>query len=512
MTFGVEEILYQLEHHSVTQMAGAVKTFPLRELLKQRQVLHNALPSDSNGNAQHTEEIQQAYTKLQTIIAKRIEAAQKIITKYATTSPEVIALKNSVFSLVPSRDVLEDVKVAYASSTPEFTALTAASANILEAVNIEIQQHFYEVSPETIAIHYSRKMLESYRKLLKNLLTHIDVASDIFKVYSTIIRNVIEGTKIYDASISVARTFCDRIFASDPPNFERVFGQYTLEELEAYVTSIQETVQILDRDITGRPSILEFADQCRQILVALTHHFANRKIQIRKSARVLQLSHYISSVSVETMAENATINLMACEQLFEETRVFLINQEKHLDASLNLQSIEEAQQKVQAGLRYRQHAVGQLFHDIATLGPEELILIPEKQLTDSNLLFQELQHLLQAYFQRIPPSSQSDEMLALSETLQETIAQLRDAITTTQQFPPSKAEDYESWESDRDLPNLSKFHDEQFVSLIRKALTTGQIPSDTDSSSSEDFSSIIPVNRLRDYIQAFVVLTNSERF
>ena len=50
----------------------------------------------------------------------------EIIAKFSKTSPEVIALNTSVFSLVPSRDVLEDVRTTYGRSEKLLSELTQA--------------------------------------------------------------------------------------------------------------------------------------------------------------------------------------------------------------------------------------------------------------------------------------------------------------------------------------------------------------------------------------------------
>ncbi len=291
MSMVLEEIIRRLDHDSSSQMAGAVKTFPVRELLKSGHLIQDILGHRKKNPFDDQHDLQHVCDKIQEIIAKRMEAAQKLIAKFSGLSPEIIALNNSIFSLVPSRDVLEDVKIVYNRSEKISDELTIASANILEAVNIEIQQRFYEASPGTIALNYSEEVLDGYRKLLKNLLSHIEVDSDIFKIYSTIIRKIIEGSRVHESTISVARSFCWHIFQTDPPDFERVFIRYTKDELDLNSRAIHATLQILEQDISRRPSILEFANQCKQILDALPQHFTSHKMQMLKTIRVLQLSH-----------------------------------------------------------------------------------------------------------------------------------------------------------------------------------------------------------------------------
>ncbi|GAK56916.1 hypothetical protein U27_03880 [Candidatus Vecturithrix granuli] len=499
------EMIAQLQRFSSTKMTGAVKTFPLRELLKQSNQIQEEL-SRPNRNlpGEERQQLEQAYTKLQEVISRRIEAAQKLIDKFAKTTPEVIALNTSVFSLMPSRDVLEDVKTAYSSSKTLLKKLQKASANVLEAVNIEIQQRFYDMSPEAIAVAYTGKNLESYRKLLKNLLTHIEVDSEIFKVYSKIIRNVIEGIHIYETHISLARKLSQQIFQEALPDFEQVFHSYTLDELASHEQAIKATLNILEQDITGRPSIVEFATQCRAMLQALPQHFISRKIAMRKTSRVLQLSHYFSFLTTETVSENATTSLMLCESLFEETREFLRYQQKLMDVSLNLKSLEEAQKKVEEGLRYRQFAIGHLFQEILRMTPQDLSFVSEKWLGDSNLLLQEVHHLVEDYLRRIPQESIDIHIVELSALLRESIKKLHEAIGVTR-FVPNK-ETYQAVELDRSLPNLSKFYDKELVMLLRKALATGNTTGFDEHEEPEilENSFVVPLDKLEEYIKSFI--------
>ncbi len=499
------KMIEQLGRSSPAKMTGAVKTFPLRELLKQSNQIQEELARPHHDlSDEERQQLEQAYTKVQEVISRRIDVAQKLIDKFAGTTPEVIALNNSVFSLIPSRDVLEDVKVAYSSSKTLLQTLQKASSNVLEAVNIEIQQHFYDVSPETIAVTYTGKHLESYRKLLKNLLTHIEVDSDIFRVYSKIIRNVIEGIHLYETHISHARNLCQQIFQETPLNFEHVFHAYSLDELANYEQAVKTTLDILEQDITGRPSIIEFATQCRAILEALPQHLISRKIAMRKTSRVLQLSHYFSFLTTESVSENATTSLMLCQALFEETREFLQYQQKLMEVSLNQKSLEDAQKKVEEGLRYRQFAIGQLFQEIMRVTPQDLSFVSEKWLGDSNLLLQEIHQLVEDYLRRTPPASADTHIIQLSALLQESIKKLHEAIGFTHSAPSK--ETYQPVELDRSLPNLSKFYDKELVMLLRKALATGNTARFDEHEESEvlENSFVVPLEKLYTYIKGFI--------
>ncbi len=129
------KMIEQLGRSSPAKMTGAVKTFPLRELLKQSNQIQEELARPHHDlSDEERQQLEQAYTKVQEVISRRIDVAQKLIDKFAGTTLEVIALNNSVFSLIPSRDVLEDVKVAYSSSKTLLQTLQKASSNVLEAV------------------------------------------------------------------------------------------------------------------------------------------------------------------------------------------------------------------------------------------------------------------------------------------------------------------------------------------------------------------------------------------
>lgn len=506
MSKEINAIIRHLQQYSPSKMAGAVKTFPLRDLLKNSQILQEALQNPPEEDSGETLTLETAYNKLQRVIAKRMEAAQTLIAKFSTASPEVIALNNSVFALVPSRDLLEDVKTAYVNSGQLFKTLTLASQNILEAVNIEIQQRFYDSSPEMIAVNHSGSELDAYRKLLKNLLTSMEVDTDLFKVYSKIIRNVIDGSRIYDADIAQARSLCERVFNTVPPDFDGVFNQYNIADLEAHQILLQTTLMILRKDITGRPSIVEFSTHCQQMLHALTKHFAYRKTQMRKTTRVLQLSHYMSFLSIEQVAENSAISLMLCQSLFEETRRFLQTQQTHLDVSLNIKSLEEAEQKVFEGLRYRQYAMSQLFQEISLLSLEELAVVPEKRLGDNTLLLQEIQHLVNEYLRRVADNPEPN-IIRFSQTLRDNIAKLHEAITQSKKSTPipQKAP---TWELGEHLPNLSKFYDKEMFELIRKALKTGNSPVTSeerlDLPGGLERVFTIPFSQLQEYITSFL--------
>lgn len=508
MNIELEDLIHKLEQDSSTQIVGAVKSLPLVELLKNGRLIQDILENKKNNIPYEKSELARIHNKLQDVITKRLEVAQKLIAKFSETSPEIIALNTSIFSLVPSRDVLEDVKAAHGLSEQQLRQLTKASSNILEAVNIEIQQRFYDLSPETIAVHYSGDTLESYRKLLKSLLPHIEAGSDIFKVYSTIIRNIIKGSWIYESKVSIARSLCQEIFQTHPPDFGGVFSQYSLEELETSANAIRETLKILEQDITGRPSIHEFAKQCRQTLETLSRYFLVHKMHMRKSTRILQLSHHInSSLSIENVSENAITTLMICLELFEETYQFLLKQQEHLDVVLNLESLEEAQQKVQEALRYRQFSIVQLLQDISILTPDDLVLISGKYLDNSNLLLREMQHLVEEYLHQIlsPPQQ---PLLDLEKLLQDNIEKLHKAMSIR---PSSPNNGSQSFEVNSSLPSLSRFYDKELIRLIHKALNIKTSPADNGESADLETSYPIPVDHLRDFIESFVQVINVQK-
>lgn len=507
MSTGSEDIIRQLQQYSPTKMAGAVRTFPFRELLKNRQFIRDTLRKHQETSSSQREELQKAYDKLELVAAKRVKAARQIIAKFLYLSPEIIALNHSVFALVPSRDLLEDVRTAHVNSERSLEGLSAASVNILEAVNIEIQQRFARISPENIAVSYSEDSLDAYRRLLKGLLSHIEVDSEIFRIYSKIIRNVIEGSRIYEAHIKSTHDFCKQIFDSDPPGFTSVFNNYDMGELESYYAAIRSTLEILQHDVSRRPSVITFTSQCQQMLASLSDHFIDRKNQMRKASRVLQLSHYISLLTPEQVSENASTILIICQVLFEDTRKFLITQRSHLDVSLNLNSLEDAQQKVQEGLHYRQVAIGQLFHEISKLSSADLSIVPKKRLEDNNLLLQESLHFVEDYIQRMSPAPPFP-IIEIGNALRENIQKLHEAIAFTEVSTDSVVE--EVWEFERALPNLSKFYDEELVSVIRKTLNFGSSSSfiDEEDSIKLEASFVIPLEHLRHYIDSFINITN----
>jgi len=500
MNTELQYIIRKLQRTSPAKLAGAVKTYPFRELLKIGTRIQNTMLR-KDISSQQAQELKLAYSKLQKTITRRTEAAQQVITKFAGTTPEVIALNNSVFSLAPSHDLLEDMKVGFGESPKQLNDLTRASSNILEAVNIEIQQRFNELSSEIIAIHYSEQELDSYRKLLKNLLAHIDANSAIFKVYNTIIRNVIEGLSIYKSQISIAKSLRDKVFQTVPPSYDPVLNQFTAEELESYKKILQTSLDILERDITGRPSIVEFAEQCRQLLKAISEHSAKRKTQMRKAARVLQLSHYIEFLSPEKVPENATTSLIPCQILFEDARRFLLTQQTHLDVTLNLRSLDDAQQMVEDGLRYRQHSIGQLFKEISSLSSDDLSVVPEKRLGDSNLLLQEVQNLIEDFIRRTssPPSK---HILEIAKSLRNNIKKVHEALIMSRNL--SQEPTYQPLEFEQMLPNLSKFYDKELIGYIRKALKPGSSLVDTEENSLLENSFVIPIDQLQKYIEAFI--------
>lgn len=504
MEAAVHTIIEALKGASLAKLAGAVKTFPFRELMQKSRLLQATLRSGTLAASQ-TRRCQSAHDTLQHILAKRMDAAQTLIKKFAETSPEIIALSNSVFALVPFRDVLEDVKTAFGASEELSKKLTTASTNILEAVNIEIQQRFYDVRPETIALHYSGAALESYRKLLKNFLAHIDVDSDIFKIYKTITRNIIDGSRIYESQVHVASGLCDQIFQTTPPAFQRVLDTFTTEELEARFTIVHAVAAMLDRDITMLPSMLEFSRQCQQILQAIAEHATGRKALMRKATRVLQLSHYFSSIAQEKIAENATASLMLCLKLFEDTRVFLLNQQLRLDISLNLKSIEDAQIKVREGLRYRQRAIRQLFQDILRMTSEDLSFASEKCLGNSHLLLQEIQQLMEEYLHR-PAVAPPFYILMGLQTLRKSMGKLHEAITISRKSPIEAG--YQPWEIEQTLPSLSKFYDEKVMALLQKALKVGSLSVIIEDSGAPQHNFLIPTEMLQEYIESFFQAMN----
>jgi hypothetical protein len=506
MNTELQQIIRKLQRTPPVKLAGAVKTYPFRELLKIGNLIQNSI-LDQAIDPQQAQKLQLAYSKLQEIITKRTEAAQQLVEKFADTTPEVIALNNSVFSLVPSHDLLEDIKVAFENSPKQLHNLTRASSNVLEAINIEIQQRFYQLSPETIAIHYSAQALDSYRKLLKNLLAHIGIDSDIFKIYTTIIQNVIEGIKIYKSQISIAKTLCGKVFQTVPPSYDTVLNQYTIEELESYEKIIRPSQAILERDITERPSIIEFSNQCGQLLKALSEHLAERKMKMRKTSRVLQLSHYIEFLNPEKIPENATTSLIFCQILFEDAQRFLLTQQTHLDVALNIKSLEEAQHKVEDGLRYRQYAIGQFFKEVSSLSSEDLSVVPEKRLGDSSLLLQEVQNLIEDFIQRTP-SAPPEHILKIAESFRENTKKLHEAILVSRSSPPVDLP-YQPLEFEQTLPILSKFYDKELVRLIQKALTPGSSSVNARADDLLENSFFIPLDQLQEFIESFIQIANA---
>jgi hypothetical protein len=431
-----------------------------------------------------------------------MEAAQQLIAKFAKTTPEIIALNNSVFSLVPSRDLLEDMKSAFAHSAEILQELNQASFHLLEAVNIDIQQRFYKQSPETIAIHYSSQELDAYRRLLKKLLVQLDANAPIFRIYTAIIRSVVKGIHVHRTVIGIVKGLCHEIFHVDPPAYELVLGQYTTEELESNTILIQETLRILEQDITRRPSVLEFAEQCRLVFKAIPAHIADRKIKMRKTTRVLQLSHYIEYLPVEKISEKTTPSLIFCQLLFEETRRFLLTQQTHLDISLNIQSLEEASHKTEHGLRYRQYALGQLFKKISNLSAEALPFISEQQLEDSNSLLQEVQNLVEDFILRTPKFP-APEILDLAEALRTTMQKLHEAMRAAKNIPESgTSPHFLALESE--LSGLNKFYDEALVGYIRKALRPERASYEIEQTNTLDQALEVPVVRLEKYIEGFL--------
>jgi len=498
----LHELVLELRQLSPAKLAGAVKTYPYTRLMElseqlQQQMVRNGTPPT------HVREFRRTITLIQEGLTKRDEAARHLIGKFAGTTPEVISLNNSVFTLVPSRDLLEDMKNVFASEPDVLQPLKKASFNILEAVNIDIQQRFYKLSPETIAIHYSGQELDAYRRLLKKLLTQLDVNAPIFRVYTAIIRNVIEGIRVYQTSISIARGLCYEIFQTDPPAYDLVLGQYNGEDLNSQGRLLHSTLAILERDITRRPSILEFAEQCRLLLKIIPSHLADRKLKMRKTSRVLQLAHYVEYKDPEKISENATTSLMFCQMLFEDARRFLFTQQTHLDVSLNIRSLEDATHKIEHGLHYRQYALGQLFKELSQLSLEDLSLVPEQRLGGSNLLLQEVLNLLEEYIERMLPAMPSQRVMGLSSALQRTIQKLHQAIVSSKGVPDG-IPSFRFLDIQEELPNLTEYYDEELIGHIRKSLKPERAPGDIDLSASVEHALEIPLERLQEYIDRFL--------
>ncbi len=510
MNIALEDLIQKLNQDAPTHIAGAVKSLPLRELLKNGRFIQDVLEHKRNGLSYEKSELERIHRTLQAIITKRVEVAHKLIARFSETPPEVIALNNSIFALVPSHDMLEDVKAAQSLSEQQLLQLTRASENILEAVNIEIQQRFYELTPELIAVHYTGETLDSYRKLLKNLLPQIEVGSDIFKVYSIIIRNIIKGSWIYESKVNIARSLCQRIFQTDPPDFEAVFSEYSVEELESSASALRETLAILEHDITGRPSIQDFTHQCKRTLTALSLYFILHKKSMRKAIRVLQLSHHINSfLSTENVSENATTSLMICLQLFEDIQIFLRQQQKHLDVALNLKSLEDAHEKVKEALRYRQFSIAQLLQDISILGLEDLTFISKKYLEENHILLQEIQHLIEKDLDNVASPPQPP-ILELQQLLQENVHKLDEAMTTRR----LSAEDRNGphvLEVDAPLPTLSRLYDKEMIRLIHKAYHLNGRSIHTAENGDQDVSFPLSPQKLREFIDTFIHILNTKK-
>jgi hypothetical protein len=502
-----QPLIRKLQRTPVAKLTGAIKTYPLHDLHELSQHLQHEMRRKELA-PQQAAQVENAFTRVHAVIAKRAETVQQLIAKFSQTTPEVIALHNSVFTLVPSRDLLEDSRAAFAESPDQLAELTRASANILEAVNIEIQQRFYELAPETIAIHYSEQVLGSYLDLLKNLLPHIQVNSDIARVYKIIIHNLVEGIKIAQTLISPVSELCHQAFQTTPPMYDAAFNKYTTEELDAHEKALRATLAILERDITGRPSIIEFTDQCRQTLHALTDHAADRKTRMRKTTRVLQLAHYIEFLNTEHIAENATSSLMLCQTLFEDTQRFLWTQQTHLDVTLNLKSLEEAHQKVEDGLRYRQHALGQLFKEISQFTPTDFALVPEKRLGDITLLLQEVQGLIEDFLRR-SPAPQPQSILKLADDFRVTLKKLHEALLGSHRVLGELSLHFQ--ELEQMLPNLSKFYDEELIALIRKALKPNSVMTEAEAQAGLENAYVIPLDRLEKYLTTFIKLSTPQK-
>ncbi len=506
MAIPLTKLIRKLEQDSPTQLAGSVKSLPLRDLLHNEHEMQELLEGRQNGLPSPSDDLTGLYKKLQDVIAKRLRVADKLIGKFSETSPEIIALNTSVFSLVPSRDVLEDVKMAHTLPESRNAQLHRASANILEAVNIEIQQRFYEASPEAIAMQYSGPSLGSYQQLLTNLLHHIEVGSDIFKVYSTILSNLNKGRWLYERYISVAHALCDEIFRSDPPVFLGVFPRYSIEELETSATAIRETLKILDLDVTGKPGIQDFATQCRRTLERLSSYFLMYKVHIRKSSRVLHIAHHIVTfLSTENVSENTTNTLLICLDVFEETSRFLTTQQRHLDTVLNLRSLDTAHQKVQNALRYRQFSLAHLLQDISFLAPDDLALIAGEYLDTNHILLQEVSDVLDSYlaaFQEAP----RQEVIALKEQIQDNIEKVSTAM---QMRPLATGKDTPQVTGDSSLHRLRPSHDKELLRLIYKSLNRGKKPEQSFDADNPEPVFPVSARQLQEFVDSFLrVLDN----
>ncbi|PID59093.1 hypothetical protein CSB45_01415 [candidate division KSB3 bacterium] len=502
-----ENFVLKLQHYSPKKIIGAVKTFPLQKLLNMKQQMEECLGQPERLQSCRKDELEAAREKLQLAVRTRLDTSEKLIQKFTGLSPEVISLENSVFSLVSSRDLLEDVRAANIQEHEWLKLLSKTSINILEAVNIQIQQRFSHLSPESIAVIYSDDQLNSYRRLLKSLLIHIEVDSDIFRVYSEIIRHVVEGSRIHEHSIAAARVFCRNVFENDPPDFEGVFNTYTMSELEVQQRTLQSALKTVQHDISRRPSILELEEQCRQILEAMSRHVDNRKILMRETTRVLHLSHYLSFVEIDSISENASTILMLCQVLFNEIADFLASQREHLDVSLNLTSINDAVDKVKDALHYRQFAIGQLFLEFTRIPVGELRLLSVKHLDDAQLLLQEVQAIVEDYLQRTPGLAEF-EILVLSEMLQDTIQKLQ-KVAASKASRAASSFDKEAWEYDRSLPSLSKFYDEDLLILIRKALSIENRSAMLGEGQAALLKSspLVPLTALKEYVESFLDVT-----
>lgn len=308
---------------------------------------------------------------------------------------------------------------------------------------------------------------------------------------------------MYQSAIGIVRGLCYEIFQTDPPAYDLVLGQYTADDLDMHIGRLRETLTILEHDITRRPSILEFTEQCRLLLKYIPGHLANRKLSMRKTSRILQLAHYIEYQEPEKISENATTSLMFCRMLFEEARRFLFTQQTHLDVSLNVRSLEDATHKIEHGLHYRQYALAQFFQELAQLSQENVALVPEQRLGDSNLLLQEVLNLVEEYIERLLPNLPSEPMMDLAGDLQRTIQKLHQAIITNNSSR-HPLPDFRFLAILEELPNLTEYYDQELIGLIRKALKPERAPAEIDQTVSVEHALEIPMEHLRQYIEGFL--------
>jgi hypothetical protein len=177
-----------------------------------------------------------------------------------------------------------------------------------------------------------------------------------------------------------------------------------------------------------------------------------------------------------------------------------------LDITLNLRSLEDAQQKVDDGLRYRQYSIGQLFKEISSLSSKDLAVVSERRLGDSTLLLQEVQNLIEDFIRR-NPSSPPKQIQEIAKSLNNNIEKLHEALLTSRNLPEDLT--YQPLEFEQNLPNLSKFYDKDLIGYIRKYLKPGISLADSEENDSLENAFVIPINRLQTYIESFIQIVNT---